>query len=199
MDLRYLSLHREKKMKPWSRSRKETPSRGSLYALHHGIMFLLHHQSPKGTVLPCTINQYPFSIAFCCCGCFWKKKPKNVGSNPRGGNPASWIMNLLLQWSALKIMCNKKVLLRERKRHTARCVANTRYVVLTGYPPGGVPGQVPPRGVRVPPRGVPGQVPPGGGTWSGTPPGGTQTPPPPCGQTNTCENSTFPSYYVRGR
>ena len=84
---------------------------------------------------------------------------------------------------------NKKVLLRERKRHTARCVANTRYVVLTGYPPGGVPGQVPPpggpgtppggvrvppRGVRVPPGGVPSQVPPRGG--SGYPPG--QVPPP---------------------
>ena len=64
---------------------------------------------------------------------------------------------------------NKKVLLRERKRHTARCVANTRYVVLTGYPPGGVPG--PPRGgLGTPP-------PPRGGTRSGTPPGGVRVPP----------------------
>ena len=31
---------------------------------------------------------------------------------------------------------NKKVLLHERKRHTARRVASTPYVVLTGYPPG---------------------------------------------------------------
>ena len=30
---------------------------------------------------------------------------------------------------------NKKVLLRERKRHTARRVTSTPYVVLTGYPP----------------------------------------------------------------
>ena len=30
---------------------------------------------------------------------------------------------------------NKKVLLRERKRHTAHRVASTPYVVLTGYPP----------------------------------------------------------------
>ena len=144
-------------------------------------------------------------------------------------------------------MTNKKVLLRERKRHTARCVANTPYVVLTGYPPGGGGGPgTPPGGVREPPwgglgttpPGVPGQVPRGCGNppgGSSTPPGGVpsqvpggvqvptrggypvrypggvpgQVPPlgggypdppsPPCGQTNTCENSTFPSYYVRGR
>ena len=65
---------------------------------------------------------------------------------------------------------NKKVLLRERKRHTARCVANTRYVVLTGYPPGGVPGT--PGGV------YPVRYPPGGGTRSGTPPGGGLGTPP---------------------
>ena len=58
---------------------------------------------------------------------------------------------------------NKKVLLRERKRHTARRVASTPYVVLTGYPPGqGTPP------ARVPPW--PG-YPPGQGTPSqGTPP-----------------------------
>ena len=164
---------------------------------------------------------------------------------------------------------NKKVLLRERKRHTARRVVSTPSVVLPGYPPGGVPSQVPPRGVpgQVPPQGgtrsgtpggypvrsprggtrsgtppgggVPGQVPPRGGVPGQVPPGGYpvryppggvpgQVPPPggvpgqvpprlphgilgnvakhygiwvppPCGQTNTCENSTFPSYYVRGR
>ena len=81
---------------------------------------------------------------------------------------------------------NKKVLLRERKRHTARRVVSTRSVVLPGYPPrGGVPGQVPPRGVprpsQVPPGGYPVRYPPRGypdpprGTQSGTPPGGTQT------------------------
>ena len=75
----------------------------------------------------------------------------------------------------------KKVLLRERKRHTARRVVSTPSVVLpggggtrsgtprgggtqSGTPPGGLPG--PPGG------GVPGQVPPGrGGTQSGTPGG----------------------------
>ena len=96
---------------------------------------------------------------------------------------------------SVKLEKHKKVLLRERKRHTARCVANTPYVVLTGYPPwGGYPGGTwsgtPPRGgVLDPPGGtrsgtprgvprppVPGQVPPQGGTRSGTPPGGTQTP-----------------------
>ena len=50
---------------------------------------------------------------------------------------------------------NKKVLLRERKRHTARRVVSTPSVVLPGYPPprGGYLTRVPPRGgVRVPPR-----------------------------------------------
>ena len=59
---------------------------------------------------------------------------------------------------------NKKVLLRERKRHTARRVVNTPSVVLTGYPPhpdlaGGVPdlGNLPPGypPARVPPPGYP--------------------------------------------
>ena len=34
---------------------------------------------------------------------------------------------------------HKKVLLHERKRHTARHVVSTPSVVLPGYPPGGVP------------------------------------------------------------
>ena len=65
------------------------------------------------------------------------------------------------------INSNKKVLLRERKRHTARRVASTPYVVLTGYPPrAGYPraGYPPSQGTppaRVPPR--PG-YPPGQGT-----------------------------------
>ena len=53
---------------------------------------------------------------------------------------------------------NKKVLLRERKRHTARRVVSTPSLVLPGYPPGGVPR--------------PGYPPPGGG-GTRTPPGGT--------------------------
>ena len=52
---------------------------------------------------------------------------------------------------------NKKVILRERKRHTARRVVSTPSVVLPGYPPRG---------------GYPVWYPPGGGTRSGTPPGG---------------------------
>ena len=93
---------------------------------------------------------------------------------------------------------NKKVLLRERKRHTARRVVSPPSVVLTGYPPhltgyppGGVPDWVPPRGgtwtpLGVPPRGgtrtpqgVPDRVPPRGGTRP--PRGGTRTPPLPHG------------------
>ena len=84
-------------------------------------------------------------------------------------------------------LLNKTVLLRERKRHTARRVASTPYVVLTGNPPppparvpppswpgwGGYPaGGVPDQGTppaRVPP---PGRVPP----WAGYPP--ARVPPP---------------------
>ena len=83
--------------------------------------------------------------------------------------------------SSFLFLYNKKVLLRERKRHTARRVVSTPSVVLPGYPPGGGTK------VRVPPRG--GVLdPPGGGTrtwvpprgWSGYPPGGVpdQAPPP---------------------
>ena len=93
----------------------------------------------------------------------------------------------------VKISCNKKVLLRERKRHTARRVASTPYVVLTGYPPGQgtPPARVPPSQgtplarvppsqgtppARVPPLGYPPtrvSPPPGyppGWIWQGTPP-----------------------------
>ena len=92
---------------------------------------------------------------------------------------------------------NKKVLLRERKRHTARCVANTPYVVLTGYPPRGgtrsgtppggsgyPPGGYPvryPRGVRYPPWGGTRSGTPGGSPGSGTPPGGVPSQVPPQG------------------
>ena len=50
---------------------------------------------------------------------------------------------------------NKKVLLRERKRHTARRVASTPYVVLTGYPPPPPAGYPPPRQGKPPPAGYP--------------------------------------------
>ena len=78
---------------------------------------------------------------------------------------------------------NKKVLLRERKRHTARRVVSTLSVVLPGYPPpprGGYLTQVPPQGgylTRVPPRGgYLTRVPPGGVTWPRYPPrGGTRS------------------------
>ena len=86
-------------------------------------------------------------------------------------------------------MRNKKVLLRERKRHTARRVVSTPSVVLPGYnPPGGgtQTSVLPPGGgtqVRVPPGGVYPDLgtPRGGEVRSGTPPGGVpdRTPPPP--------------------
>ena len=116
---------------------------------------------------------------------------------------------------------NKKVLLRERKRHTARRVLSTPSVVLPGYPPprpdlaggGGVSDQ------GTPPAGYPPSPP-----WldlAGYPPPlvsapwhsgkcckalwDMRTPPPPPvdrqidGRTDACQNITFPSYYVRGR
>ena len=98
---------------------------------------------------------------------------------------------------SLNLLANKKVLLRERKRHTVRRVVTTPSVVLTGYPPiltwlGGVPYLgTPPAGYprqgyprqgtplgRVPPspqqgtpwQGIPRQGTPPGCTWQGTPP-----------------------------
>ena len=60
-----------------------------------------------------------------------------------------------------KTKFNKKVLLRERKRHTTRRVVSTPSVVLTGYPPH-LTGYPPRGGTRT-------------WTWPGTPPGGTRT------------------------
>ena len=85
----------------------------------------------------------------------------------------TWCWDLNYFWS--ENTPNKKVLLRERKRHTARRVASTPYVVLTGYPPprpdlaGGVPD------LGTPQQGTPRQgTPPArsgwGGTWPGYPP-----------------------------
>ena len=67
-----------------------------------------------------------------------------------------------------KFKRNKKVLLRERKRHTARRVVSTPSAVLTGYPPwqGTPPAGYPPAGYP------PGRVPPQQGTpQQDTPPG----------------------------
>ena len=98
----------------------------------------------------------------------------------------SWSIYLLAK---AKLQYNKTVLLRERKRHTARRVVSTPSVVLTGYPPprpdlaqgctllggtllswpGGYPTWVNPR-QGIPPS-WPGKVPPPlSWTWLGTPP-----------------------------
>ena len=72
---------------------------------------------------------------------------------------------------------NKKVLLRERKRHTARRVASTPYVVLTGYPPhqsGYPPGQGTPWPRYPPGQGTPPGYPPARvSPWPGYPQQGT--------------------------
>ena len=92
-------------------------------------------------------------------------------------------------WMGLKGACtvwNKKVLLRERKRHTACRVVSTPSVVLTGYPPNPdlARGTLPCWGVSYlgTPPSWPGEYPAGGyPTWippiltwqGGTLPGGT--------------------------
>ena len=85
---------------------------------------------------------------------------------------------------------NKKVLLREHKRHTARRVVSTPSVVLTGYPPGRVPpiltwpgGTLP----GYPPGGVPPVL-----TWQGsTPQQGTSHP-------DLAGGCTLPGYHWQG-
>ena len=80
-----------------------------------------------------------------------------------------------LRMQSVKTNANKKVLLRECKRHTTCRVVSTPSVVLTGYPPiltwpGGYPvGGVPCQGVTLPgyPPSWPGRVPP----LAGYPPG----------------------------
>ena len=86
----------------------------------------------------------------------------------------------------MKTFRNKKVLLRERKRHTAHRVVSTPYVGLTGYPPpvltwpGGGGGGVPRLGTHPPPaeyplsgyphrQGTPLAGYPPSWTWQGTP------------------------------
>ena len=44
---------------------------------------------------------------------------------------------ITIQMFDCEVISNKKVLLRERKRHTARRVVSTPSVVLPGYPPRG--------------------------------------------------------------
>ena len=68
---------------------------------------------------------------------------------------------------AIQFIKHKKVLLRERKRHTACRVASTPYVVLTGYPP---LARVPPSQGTPLARVLPCQGTPPGWTWQGTPP-----------------------------
>ena len=72
----------------------------------------------------------------------------------------------MIFWPGKKLR-NKKVLPRERKRHTARRVASAHYAALSNVWWGGVP-QVPPPPSK-PGWGVP-WVPPTIQTWDGVPP-----------------------------
>ena len=94
-----------------------------------------------------------------------------------------------------KLTGYKTILLRECKRHTDRRLSSIPCAVLSreggGHPlswPG--PGGGVPRAGRCPLAGLPPPV-------LSCP--GQGTPPPRSGQTDTCENSTLPSYYGRGR
>ena len=83
----------------------------------------------------------------------------------------SWVTPKITLWLIQYV--NKKVLLRERKRHTARHAASTPYVVLSLLtpPPPACPDPPPPAGPDPWPP-----LPPAGWTW--TPPPGSWTWPP---------------------
>ena len=87
--------------------------------------------------------------------------------------PSQWSQSLFK--TSPKTLMNKKVLLRERKRHTARHVASTPYVVLSWLTPP-PPAGWPPSGWTWPPRQLD-LTPPTSWTWP-TPPGPTGPDPP---------------------
>ena len=113
-----------------------------------------------------------------------------------------WNQSGYTDWQDERFILHKKVLLRERKRHTAHRVVSTPSVVLTGSPPcpdlagGGYPTWVPPgQGPPSPswpgwggtlPGYPPAGYPPAGYPWQGTPwqgtplPGPGRVPPPRC-------------------
>ena len=113
--------------------------------------------------------------------------------------------NKLIAWESqrfhlltvfLNIRYHKTVLLHERKRYTARRIASTHPTVLSQ---GGGGYLVPGQGGSL--RKGPGTSHwvPLERTWDQWKYYGMEMGYPPGGQTDTCENSTFPSYYVRGR
>ena len=98
-------------------------------------------------------------------------------------NPRLQMINLRFVFKRWKITKNKKVLLRERKRHTARCrVVSTHSVVLSWLtPPAGLLTWPPPGYWPDPPPATD-LTPPWLLTWP-TPPGYWPDPPPLAGQT----------------
>ena len=100
-----------------------------------------------------------------------KNSGKIVGKKAGVNGPVQSRMKQLEQVRS-KHIGNKKVLLCERQRHTARRVASTRYAALS--PNGGVPHPVLNGGVPIQSwMGVPHPVLGGGGstqTWDGVPP-----------------------------
>ena len=139
------------------------------------------------------------------------KKSKSKMPNWQRIHFCSEIKNKM-QIIPLNTYLNKTVLLHERKRHTAHHVVSTPSVLSWGYPILAVGYPIPGQGVSsngVPfswdwgtPRKVPGtshwgtarkDMVPVKVLWGD----GAGAPLPPV--VNTCENSTFPSHYVRGR
>ena len=95
----------------------------------------------------------------------------------RGSNITIMLFKKISSLKTIQVFLseNKKVLLRERKRHTTHRVASTPHVVLTGYPPilTWLGGRVPGGGTwpGYPPSRVPPQAGyPPGWTWEGNPP-----------------------------
>ena len=121
---------------------------------------------------------------------------------------ASTKLSMRADENLLNIRTNKTVLLRERKRHTDRGVSSTPSALL--YRGGGTP----PPGYNTSvltwlggvtpslPGGTPPQAPPPSDLAGVPPQSDLAGVPPTLGvdrQTDTCQNITFPSYYVRGR
>ena len=142
------------------------------------MRFAPHHQIHSTRICIFKINN--LSHAWC-----FGNFQRTCKLHERLATPQLLSLESMLEWASMNFKNKrmnfyeeyKKVLLRERKRHTARRVVSTPSIVLTGYPPGRVPplswpgegvpyldtprqGTPPAAPGRVPPPAAPGRVPP---------------------------------------